>query len=87
MKNFVNKHMNAIFGWIIVAVIVFSAFALMPDNSTPSPAVPVDDSSTIIRIPGNMGWEINAYKVHTEGLDFLVIVNANKGGVTVTRIK
>ena len=87
MKEFVNKHMNAIFGWLFVAVIVFFAIATKPDNSTPSPAVPVDNSSSITRIPGSMGFEVNAYKVHTEGLDFLVIVNANKGGVTVTRIK
>lgn len=87
MKEFYKKYENAIFGWIFVGVFIFSAIALKPDNSTPSPAVPLDEGSSITQIRGNMGWEINAYKVHTEGLDFLVIVNANKGGVTVTRIK
>jgi len=87
MKEILKKYENAIFGWIIVGVFIFSAFALRPDNSTPTPAVPVDEASSITQIRGNMGFEINAFKVHTEGLDFLVIVNANKGGVTVTRIK
>jgi len=71
----------------VIGIIIVAAIASRPDNSTPVPAVPVDEASSITRIPGSMGFDVNAYKVHTEGLDFLVIVNANKGGVTVTRIK
>lgn len=87
MKESFRKNKLLIFAVLLIAVCAIITIALKPDNSTPTPSVPIEENSSITRMPGNMGYEVNAYKIHTDGLDFLVIVQANKGGVAITRIK
>ena len=80
-----TKTVKSFLGLLLFIAILWSAIAFMPDN-TPAPE-PVIMPPSIEKIGGGMGYEVNAYRVNVEGLDFLVVVNANKGGVAITRIK
>jgi len=87
MKKILEKIGNLDSGWIlgIAAIIGFSIMAFAP-NTFSTPELPITQNKSIEKI-GSLNYAVDVYKVTTDGLDFLVIVNGNKGGVAVTRIK
>lgn len=71
---------------IVISIILIGLISFKTDRSVPEPLpVPVEGQS-IQRI-GTMGYDVIVYKVTTDGMTFLVVVNGNKGGVAITPIQ
>lgn len=71
---------------IVISIILISVISFKTDRSVPEP-LPVSVEGQSIQRIGTMGYDVTAYKVTTDGMTFLVVVNGNKGGVAITPIQ